>query len=491
MQSSHNRYKADLFDYQTILDQEELPPSLHCLSATTKMLLLSVLDPIAFKTRYIGNADQATISEWREQAMVQLILDSCGDDLCELIASAIDDCDLVQQSIINLAGQQGWSAGTGDPQKILPVSIREENLLPDDYTCDDDHRYGMAVGLVEYFHGATLEVMELIENATNPLELAAEIGDNVPIWEMAATGADVILWIQETMYDAYVGAWSDTVKDTLACELYCEMVRTGSCFLSLDVIFDMYNDDSLDPPPASTLPLIDWMVWLFDLELSVPLMIVKIATLMPLLALRYGGKFGQVALGIRSLATTVELLADETNGDWEILCDECPDPEWLASIDFTAGDGGYELDDVPVGQEWGVYTASVGWSTTLIHAPGSNRWMTGCAIQLDFTAGTYRLTKSTVTFNYVQGDWLPGSTLAQRITREATHTNIAYTVIEDGDDQTQDTPEAEVTGVTKHRLFIRSSLDVPEIHDYGSALMTKIEIRGRGAVPPELAAYIV
>lgn len=335
---SHNRFKAELFDYARIQAQAELLPSLHCLTATTKMLLLSVLDPIGWTTRYIGDADRATVERWRTEAMAQLILDVCGDEVCELIAWAIDNCVDVQTSIINLAGQQGWSSTTGDINTVLDVSIREKNLLPSGYTCDDDHRYGMAVGLVEAIHAATLEVFEAFELATNPAELAAEVSDNVPFWEIASTGADIGLWIQETMYEAYIGAWSETVKDDISCELWCAMADTGSCYLSFDTIFNVYLDTSFGDVPSITDSALTWIAWLFVLELTADVAIVKIASLMGLLAIRFGGSFGPFSLGIRTMETTIRLLADDENSDWSILCDTCPDPDCAISIEFEGVD---------------------------------------------------------------------------------------------------------------------------------------------------------
>lgn len=335
---SRVRNEAILFDYARIQAQETLPPSLHCLTATTKMLLLSVLDPIGWTTRYIGDADKVTVERWRTDAMAQLILSVCGDEVCEVIANAIENCEDVQAALNAFAAQQGWSATTGDIDHVLPVSVRAGNLLPDDYTCDSDHRYGMAVGLVDAIHQATLEVFEAIEVATNPLELAAEVSDNVPFWEIAATGADIILWIQETMYDAYIAAWSTTVRDAIACELWCAMASTGDCYLSFDTIFDVYIDASFSSVPDITDGALTWLAWLWALPLTAALPTVKIASLMGLLAIRYGGGFGPFTLGVRSFETTVRLLEDDTNEDWDILCDVCPDPDCDIEIDFEGVD---------------------------------------------------------------------------------------------------------------------------------------------------------
>lgn len=322
---ARQRNKAILFDYDRILEQESYDASLHCLSATTKMLLLSVLDPIGWAKRYIGNADPVKIREWKEQAMVELILDSCGDDLCELVASAIRDCTNVHQELINFAAGQGWSATTGNPDVMLPVSTREENLLPDDYQCDADHRYGMAVGIVTYIHTVTLEVFQKIEVATNPGELAAEVSDNIPFWEIAATGADIALWIQETMHDEYVSAYSDVVRDSIACQLFCLMAASGGCDMGFDTVFAVYLDPAFPDAPSVTDSALTWLQWLFDLALTENELIVKISSLMGLLAIRFGGGFGEMLLGLRTFRTTVALLADDTNPDWAILCDVCPE----------------------------------------------------------------------------------------------------------------------------------------------------------------------
>lgn len=332
------RNKAQLFDYARILEQADYPPSLHCLSATTKMLLLSVLDPIGWTKRYIGNADKVTVEEWKDAAMVELILGQCGDELCDLVATAIQECSGVQQALQDFAALQGWSATTGNPSSMLPIGVREDNLLPDSYECDADHRYGMALGLVEYIHSTTIEVFEKIEVITNPGELAAEVADNVPFWEIAASGADIALWIQNTMYEEYNSAWSDAVKDEISCELWCAMVVTGSCHLSLDTVFNVYLDPAFPNPPSVTDSAVTWLIWLFELALTENTLIVKVASLMGLLAIRFGGAFGEMVLGLRTFGTTVTLLADDVNPDWETLCDECPDtPPCTISVGFEIG----------------------------------------------------------------------------------------------------------------------------------------------------------
>ena len=97
------------------------------------------------------------------------------------MADCIETSENVTDALINYLTINNFTGGIGNPDEVLPEEIREENLLPEDFSCDNDHRYGAAVGIVQAIHDATAEVFQKIEVLTNPLELVAEIADNVPV----------------------------------------------------------------------------------------------------------------------------------------------------------------------------------------------------------------------------------------------------------------------------------------------------------------------
>lgn len=70
------RWKAITLDYERVVAQELNDPSFHCLSATTRLILLSLIDVIKWSTRYdvpLGvTVDKGKIMDWYELAAYEL-----------------------------------------------------------------------------------------------------------------------------------------------------------------------------------------------------------------------------------------------------------------------------------------------------------------------------------------------------------------------------------------------------------------------------------
>lgn len=170
-------------------------------------------------------------------------------------------------------------------------------------------------------------------------------------------------------------------------------------------------------------------------------------------------------------------------------CLTCED--WLAVIDFSASDGGFVQDFTPLAQFAGVWVSGQGWQAEVVDSTNPAFDQNACVIELDFTGGTYTLLGMTLNFDYHRGSWTGTSQLAQRLTREATNTDVSRNGTVSGDGQVLSTPTNPITGSTRVGLFLRSSLKLKTGGTHGSALMTSVEIAGTGSIPPELAAYIV
>lgn len=307
---------------------------------------------------------------------------------CEEVAACIANSPEVQASLVSQSIIDGSNSGAGNPETPLPDSVLSENMIPSVYTCDNDHRYGTSVGVVESIHSATVEIFQAIELLTNANELAAEIGDNFSLVQMVTSGLDVVVWIQNTIYEIYNSAYSPTVVDTISCEIYCKMQPYDPCHLDFDMIWDVYTEDLTDlltPPPLSA-NWTDWFAWLVDITLNVALdatNTVKAGSLLGLLIMRYGGSFGQFVLGIRTLKTTIALLANDTNPDWAILCLDCPG-EWEHTWNFETHpnawtDGGFDLIPPVIGQ----YEAGIGVTDQLV---GNQNGVAGLIFGLDVDA---------------------------------------------------------------------------------------------------------
>ena len=261
---------------------------------------------------------------------------------CDDVANCIDTSTAVQSAINIYLQETLQNGGIGNPSQPLPTAILEENLLPVDYSCDNDHRFGMAEGIVNSINEAAIEIFQAVEIATNAAELISAMSGNAPILEIAGTAAVFASWVQDSIFETYEAAWSELTRDEIACEIYCSM--GDDCELNFNTIWSIYKDVGLTTPPLESADFMEWFDWIVSLPLETDVSTVKIGGLMGLAVIRFGGAYVQYVLGIRSLKTTVELLADDTSPDWAVLCD-C-NGVWTKTWDFT---------DVQDMGDWGTY----------------------------------------------------------------------------------------------------------------------------------------
>lgn len=240
--------------------------------------------------------------------------------LCAALADCLLTNEATRNALLQALAEMGNYGGIGDGEAPLSDGSLASNLLPDGYSCTDDKAYGMALAVVEAINDATTEVLQAIEVVTNPMELAAELGDNVPGVGILSSAGDVARWIQNTAKEEYDLAWSTVVRDELACALWCEF--KGACSLSYDDIWGIYLSKSNTVPPTS-VQLFDWLAWLILLPFVGATSTVATISLLGLLAMRYGGSFGDFVLGIRSMELVINLAQDDSSSDWSIVCDPC------------------------------------------------------------------------------------------------------------------------------------------------------------------------
>lgn len=283
-----------------------------------------------------------------EYLFLQTVICAMNQFCAAMIDCLENDAD-VWAALQGLLSDNGYTGGVGDPNQPLDPTILGGNLLPPGYTCTDDKAFGMALAVVESINDATTEVLQAIEVLTNPAEIAAELGDNVPGLGMLISAADVANWIQDSAKEAYDLAWSTVVRDELACLIWCDF--KWDCVLSLEQIFDIYIAEAgVTPPVGETLN--DWVVWLIGLALPGGSQTVTRVSLLGLLALRYGSSFGQYSLGIQSMKTVMALAADDTSSAWSTVCPTCIETwckEWSGS----------ELNDWIVVPGFGTFTGTL------------------------------------------------------------------------------------------------------------------------------------
>jgi len=318
------------------------------------------------------------------------------DELCNDIAACLGESDEVQKGVLQIANDSGQLATQGgSATNPLSDSVQEADLLPDTFQCDRDHAYAMARGIVWAIHSATTEVFQLIEVTSNPVELAAELADNVPGFGIiGGTAMDMVLWIQESAAEAYELAWSESVWDSIACEIFCHIMRTDGCSINYFELVAIYARPFTDIP-ATGSTLADIMDYLANLAITYNEAGVKACGLVGLVFMQFGGKFGQFLLGIRSLKQTLLFLSNDTDPDWT-TCTECPENRWGRLFDFTVDNGGFAVTAGHNNYVAGSYEVGVGWKS------GYNNKVTGVTIKLPVGEAT-RITLLGYRYNLVRG----------------------------------------------------------------------------------------
>ncbi len=288
---------------------------------------------------------------------------------CDAVAGCINNSEATQLAISNYFSNHDAGGYTGNADTPISTDLAEADMLPVEFECDRDHAFATSRAIVEAIHSATQEVMQAIDILTSPLEQAEQILDEIPLISLIGLALETVTWIKDVIFDLYEAAWSDSARDDIACEIFCVIVNDEpNCSISFAEVKTIYqNWAGFDDPPSETANAVAWFEWLYGLSLSVDVGTVKAGGLLGLLSMWFGAKFGAFDVGSRSLDTVIALAADETSNDWQILCEDCPEPGWHMVADLT-------LSSLPtfVSIEVGTHQIGVGVEMACVVGPIAN-----------------------------------------------------------------------------------------------------------------------
>lgn len=258
-------------------------------------------------------------------------LEECGMSCEQLIECLATDPD-TKQAFVDLLSELGIQPKAGDyPPVPMPTANTASNLLPQGYVCDNDHLFGMSRWIVTQLDKATRQFLGQIELLTDPVELGAVFADNVEGVSWFGSGIEMAAWLQDQLEQWYDIAYTQTAEDTLSCEIFC--LIKDDCELTIDKILEAYAVNAITPLPDPN-DWIDVMNWLIDKTFNADLTTVATYHYFLAQALRFGGSVGFFD-GFRGLKQVIATGSDETDNDWNILCN-CA-TEWCYEFDFTLG----------------------------------------------------------------------------------------------------------------------------------------------------------
>lgn len=278
---------------------------------------------------------------------------------CDEVANCISNDSNVALALQNFVQQNRTSIEGTSPTSIT-ASQSTSNLLPVGYTCDEEHLCGMARWIVNNLHDSTMQLLQQLENATQPFEFIALFVDNVEVASYFGSVIELAAWLQDQLLEYYELAWSTTVEDSLTCDIYCEILP--SCNVSLDGLISAYESavtDSFSLPSVldEANDLFDWMDAL-DYETATAKAVVGSFHYVILQIMRFGSAAINYTSGMRSLKQMIATGADETDTYCETNCG-CA-TAWCYEWDFESAQGGWTASTL--GAAATVYVASNGFT---------------------------------------------------------------------------------------------------------------------------------
>lgn len=269
-----------------------------------------------------GNDRRATdlAARWRELIEETFTLEDCATMLnCDDVKACLDDQE-------------------PPPRKTPPKQMEGDLLqylnITDCGSADKDKIYGYVTQFVDFIDTVIVDIFQVIEAATNSIELLSAILDAFsPFSNVFNAALDAAEFIQDTFAELYYAGVTLEVKSQIACDLFCIAVQRD-CVLTLNDI-NIYFADQLQTEITSD-DINDYISYFIGLDTQLPAKIFALAAFALVShTLAWGGEVIGIGNAARLIALTAAM-SNDPNSDWVVLCDEC-EQFWCYKWDFTDG----------------------------------------------------------------------------------------------------------------------------------------------------------
>lgn len=304
------KWKGLTTDWEVVSDMDNVNTSIACLTQREQAILLSALTPLKWRTRWTGLPDSQSL-DFIDNLIGKLMTNStCCETVLYCILNDTDVQDGIQDLIDGL--------GEGSSTENLGDGIAELKA------CQPDYIFGAVTELVKYLNTSAIDAFEILETATNFVEIITEWLDNYPVvQQLIAPITDYIAWIQDNIAENYDAQYTQALEDTYRCDLFCLWRQSGYCQLSLRDVANYFVGRLGGPGLSNTLlDLIDFLItgqWqgtqIVDAMFLAIVGVMSVETdFIPFITVS----------SVRSFETVIALGANSPDPDWSILCQTCP-----------------------------------------------------------------------------------------------------------------------------------------------------------------------
>lgn len=279
---------------------------------------------------------------WRKWLMTITYSDDCEDVMsCFDVANCIDDNPLTQDAIARQLASNPLIKQIVTEQARLGSVMLPGQLglsLTSGASCNKDNLFGSITAIVEQLNTNNIDFLEKFEVISNVIERVGALIAAVPVFETlpvddAVAFVDTLLGEIKENYEAQ---YTTMLKDTYRCDLFCAALEREGCEVTFDILIKYY-EDRLGASFTNEAMFVQ-MVAFFVSGAWAGTQVVDAITLAQLVIWREASNF--LGLSLRSLQTVGLLGANDSDPDWEILCEDCSQDcafPYPASVNFLYG----------------------------------------------------------------------------------------------------------------------------------------------------------
>lgn len=309
----------------------------------------------------VGIGPDAAADEMQNLYGEYLVSDLCGAmALCfaAIANTPYDELTEGQQALFNSFNDalESFNAGGGNPDG-QPGGGSAGDLI--NGPCDNDNLFALVTQYTDLLNTIIEDLLERTVGITNTTELVAEIADNYAgVSELIATVLDVGDWLLDNVRQSYPAGYTSVVRDEIRCELFCE-VLDNNCEFSFDLATEYFREKASLPLPGTGATTAQYTETLANLlDGSQVVFGVSYVVMMWI-----NNAFSMAGINERTLARLTAGFYNDSDPDWETVCDDCPQ-DWEVELDFEVASFSPQ-----VVTQFSSWVAGQGWVADTLSGP--------------------------------------------------------------------------------------------------------------------------
>lgn len=204
--------------------------------------------------------------------------------------------------------------------------------------CQPDVIFGSATQIVNSIDQFIIDALEIIEVATNFVEVLSDWGGAIPVvgGVIDAVLSTMEAIVSDNALENYRANMTQGLRDQYRCDIFCLFIE-NDCTVTARMLLEYFGGRALAIDFDTVIDILTYFLagtWSGSQWVDIMFFLA-----VGMVATNDGIGFFDLS-STYSLDQMIGLGARNPSSEWEIICDEC-DSEWSYTFDFTTTDGGF------------------------------------------------------------------------------------------------------------------------------------------------------